>query len=123
MSEIIYLTDVALITCVVDAGCADDILVAVRNVGARGAIVSHGRGWGMRERLGALGVAVETEKDIVTILVSSDQQDVLFDTVYRAGNLDVPGRGVVFITPLDKAATYVPEAIRDRLELGEGDTA
>jgi nitrogen regulatory protein PII len=121
MSDIIYLTDVALITCVVDAGQVDDILVAIRDVGARGAIVSHGRGWGTRERLGALGVAVETEKDIVTILVSSDQQDIMFDTVYRAGNLDVPGRGVVFVTPLDKAATYVPKAIRDRLELDAGD--
>lgn len=123
MSDIIYLTDLASITCIVDAGHADDILVAARNVGARGAIVSHGRGWGIRERLGALGVAVETEKEIVTILVSTDQQDVLFDTVYRAGNFDVPGRGVAFITPLDKAATYVPQAIRDRLGLDTGDEA
>ena len=123
MSDIIYLTDVALITCVVDAGHADDILVAVRDLGARGAMVSQGRGWGTRERLGALGVAVETQKDIVTILTSTDQQDVLFDAIYRAGNLDKPGRGIVFITPLDKAATYVPEAIRERLELDAGDEA
>lgn len=117
MSDIIYLTDVALITCIVDAGRADDILLAARDIGVRGAIVSHGRGWGARERLGALSVAVETEKEVVTILVSSDQQDVLFDAIYRVGNFDVPGRGLVFVTPLDKAATYVPEAIRDRLEL------
>ena len=84
-------------------------------------MVNHGRGWGTRERLGALGVAVETQKDIVTILVSTDQQDILFDAIYRAGNLDKPGRGIVFITPLDKAATYVPEAIRERLELDAGD--
>ena len=55
--------------------------------------MTSGRGWGARERLGALGVAVETEKDIVTILVSSELQDVMFDVVYRAADLDVPGRG------------------------------
>lgn len=123
MTDIIYITDVALITCIVEAGRADNILAAARDVGARGAIVSSGRGWGTRERLGALGVAVETEKDIVTIVVSSDQQDALFDAVYRAGNFDVPGRGIAFITPLEKAATHVPKAIRDRLQLDAGDTA
>ena len=83
--------------------------------------MTSGRGWGARERLGALGVAVETEKDIVTLLVSSELQDVMFDIVYRAADLDVPGRGLAFITPLDKAATYVPEAVRDRLALGDGE--
>lgn len=121
MSDMIYLTDVALITCIVDAGEADDILIAVRDLGARGAVVSHGRGWGTRERLGVLGVAVETQKDIVSILVSSDQQDVMFEAIYRAASLDTPGRGVMYVTPLDKAATYVPKAIRERLEVDAGD--
>jgi nitrogen regulatory protein PII len=123
MSGIIYLTDVALITCIVDAGLADDVLIAARSAGARGAIVTSGRGWGARERLGALGVAVETEKDIVTILVSSELKDVMFDVVYRAADLDVPGRGLAFIAPLDKAATYVPEAVRERLALDDGDAS
>ena len=73
MSDIIYLTDVSTITCVVDKGRSDAVLLAARDVGARGAIVHSVRGWGTRERLGALGVAVETEKDVVTFLVSSDQ--------------------------------------------------
>jgi len=28
--------------------------------------------------------------------------------MYLAGNLDTPGMGIMFITPLDKAATYIP---------------
>ena len=120
MSERIYLTDLAMIHCIVDAGKADQILLAARDMGARHAIVHHARGWGIRERLGMLGVAVETEKEIVSILVSSDQQEMLFDALYRAGNFDLPGRGVIYITPLEKAATYVPKAIRERLDLDEG---
>ena len=110
----------AMIHCIVNAGTADRILLAARELGARRAIVHHGRGWGMRERLGVLGVAVETEKEVVSILVSSDQRDVLFDALYRAGNFDLPGRGAIYITPIEKAATYVPKAIRDRLDLDEG---
>ncbi len=120
MSEIIYLTDVAMIHCIVNAGTADRLLLAARELGARHAIVRHARGWGIRERFGVLGVAAETEKEVVSILVSSDQQDVLFDALYRAGNFDLPGRGSIYITPIEKAATYVPKAIRDRLDLDEG---
>ena len=120
MSERIYLTDVAMIHCIVDAGTADRILLAARDMGARHAIVRQARGWGIRERFGVLGVAAETEKEVISILVSSDQQDVLFDALYRAGNFDLPGRGAIYITPIEKAATYVPKAIRDRLDLDEG---
>ena len=120
MSETIYLTDVAMIQCIVNAGEADRVLLAARDMGARHAIVHHARGWGHRERFGILGVAVETEKEVVTILVSSDQQDMLFEALYRAGNFDLPGRGMIYILPVERAATYVPKAIRDRLDLDEG---
>ena len=120
MSERIYLTDVAMIQCIINAGTADRILLAARDMGARHAIIHHARGWGIRERLGVLGVAVETEKEVVSILVSSDQQDVVFEALYRAGDFDLPGRGIIYITPLEKAATYVPKGIRDRLDLDEG---
>lgn len=119
MSDAIYFTDVALITCVVDAGRSDKILLAAQEMGARNAIVHHARGWGVRERFGALGVAVETEKEVITILVSAEQRDAVFDAVYKAGDLGRPGRGVVTITALEKAASYVPNAIRERLDLDE----
>ena len=28
--------------------------------------------------------------------------------MYLAGNLDTPGMGIMYVTPLDKAATYIP---------------
>ncbi len=115
MSEIIYLTDVAVITCVVDKQHSDAVLVAARDMGARGAIVHSVQSWGVRERLGALGVAVETERDVIEFLVSSDQQDLVFEAILQEAGLDAPGRGVMYISPVDRAATYVPEAVRKQL--------
>ncbi|SVD13209.1 uncharacterized protein METZ01_LOCUS366063, partial [marine metagenome] len=46
--EITVLKDVALITCVVQRGIADDIISAARQAGAQGATVNFGRGMGMR---------------------------------------------------------------------------
>ena len=121
MSEqnITYLTDVSLLTVVAQAGLSEKILKAARDAGATaGAVGHHARGIGVRERLGILGVAVETEKDVISILVSNEQRDLVFDTIYRAAGLDTPGRGVIYVTPVEKAATYIPESIMQRMKEG-----
>ena len=115
MKEIIYLVDLSIITCIVEKGHSEDALRAAHEVGARAAIVHSVQGWGHRKRFGALGVAVETERDVITFLVSSDQQDLIFDTIYRAAGLDAPGRGFMYISPVHKCATYLPEAVREHL--------
>jgi len=119
MSEqnITYLTDVSLLTVVAQAGLSEIILKAARDAGATaGAVGHHARGIGVRERLGILGVAVETEKEVISILVSNEQRDLVFDTIYRAAGLDTPGRGVIYVTPVEKAATYIPESIMQRMK-------
>ncbi len=115
MSEIIYLTDAAVITCVVDKENSEAVLLAARDLGARAIIVSTVNSWGTRERLGALGVAVETEKNVIEFLVSSDQQDLIFEAIYQAADLDTPGLGFMFISPVERLATYIPEAVRKHL--------
>jgi nitrogen regulatory protein PII len=122
MSEqnITYLTDVSLLTCVVQSGLSEVILKAARDVGAMaGAISHHARGIGVRERLGLLGVAVEAEKEVISILVSSEQRDLVYDTLYRAAELNIPGRGFIYITPLEKASTYIPQSMMDQLDTSE----
>ena len=118
--KITYLSDVALITCIVQRGAGDDIVRAAQDAGAQGATVYYAKGGGIRERLGVLGVAVEVEKEVVNIIVSTDQKEMVFNSIYLAGQLDTPGMGIAFITPLDKAATYVPPEVLGRLQGTEG---
>ena len=115
--DITYLTDVSLLTCVVQTGLRDEVLKAARDAGAFTGAISHSaRGIGVRERLGLLGVAVETQKDVISILISTEQTDLVFDTVYKAAGLDTPGRGFIYVTPLEKVSTYLPESVRERIE-------
>lgn len=115
--DITYLTDVFLLTCTVQSGFSDVILKAAREVGATsGAMSHHARGIGIRERLGILGIAVEAEKEVISVLVSSEQRDLVYDTLYRAAGLDVPGRGYIYIMPLEKASTYIPKSILEDLD-------
>ena len=113
--EIVVLTEVSLITCIVQRGHADDLVKAAQEAGAQGATIYYGRGSGVRERLGLLGITVEVEKEIINILVANDQVDAVFEKMYLAGNMDTPGMGLMYVTPLDKAATYVPQEIVNKL--------
>ncbi len=113
--EIIVLTEVSLITCIVQRGLADDIVGAAQEAGAQGATVYYAKGEGVRERLGILGLAVEVEKEVINIVVANDQVDRVFERMYLAGNLDTPGMGFIYVTPLEKAGTYIPHEIADKL--------
>ena len=115
--SITYLTNVVLLTVVVQRDKGEAVLKAARDVGATtGAVGYNAKGVGARERLGLLGLAIEVEKQVINLLVSSNQQDIVVDHIYRAAKLDTPGIGYIYVTPLEKVATYLPESLKQRLE-------
>ncbi len=114
--EITILTDVELITCIVQKGNADNIVKAAYEAGAQGATINFAQGSGVREKLGILGVAVEAEKEIINIIVSSEQVNRVFDAMYLEGELDTPGMGFMYITTLERAGTYIPQEVMKKLD-------
>ena len=113
--EVVVLTDVALITASVQRGMADEVVKAAQEAGAQGASIHYAHGRGVRERLGIWGLAVEAEKEVINIVVSTDQVDRVFERMYLAGRMDTPGMGFMWVTPLEKAATFVPPEMVERL--------
>lgn len=109
-----YLTEAVLITAVVSLGRADAVLQAARDMGANGGIVHLARGTDVRERLGLLGIAVEAEKEVISIVVAADHQDLIARAVYQAAEMHAPGGGYLYITPIDKLATFIPQAALER---------
>jgi nitrogen regulatory protein P-II 1 len=106
--KLVNLTEVTLITCVVQKGMADVINQSLLDAGVQGATVHQGVGTGIRERMGFLGVAVEVEREIISVLVAKDQMIRIFERMFLAGRLDTPGMGYIYATPLVQAATYIP---------------
>lgn len=121
--ELTVLTDVSLITCVVQRGKADAVVQAAQDAGAQGATTYYGYGSGVRERLGLLGLAIDVEKEIITILVADDQADRIFERMYFAAELDVPANGIIYMTQLDKAATFIPRDVIDRINKKSNETS
>ncbi len=109
--HIVYLTDVKLITCVLQSGLAEEVLEAAKNCGAQGATVSYARGTGVRDRMGLIGVTIDEQKEVVRIIASEEQANRVFEAMYLAGDLDTPGKGIMYMSDLEHVATYIPENI------------
>lgn len=115
-SDITYLTDVVLDTCIVAQGRGDEAIRVASDLGVGGALVHQARGTGVRERLGLLGIAVEAEKDVVTAIAATEQCDQIVHSLYAKLGLDRPGAGMIFVMPPDRMATYIPEDVRRKLQ-------
>ena len=63
--NVTYLSEANMITCVLQTGLAEDVLDAAKNCGAQGATISYGRGTGIRERMGLLGVTIDEQKEVI----------------------------------------------------------
>ena len=91
-----YVTDASLLTCVVSAGKGDDVLKAARDLGVAAGVVVQGRGTGVRERLGLLGIAVEVDKEMVMLMVADDRRDILIESLFKAAELNAPAAGFIY---------------------------
>ena len=112
---ITYLTDANLITCVIQKDLAEPVLEAAKNAGAQGATISYAQGTGVRERMGLMGVTIDEQKEVIRIIVSKEQSDIIFETMCLAGQLDKPGKGIMFMSALERVATYIPDDVFEKL--------
>ena len=92
-----------LITAIVQRGKADPVVQSALRAGAQGATVFFGRGQGVRERLGLLGLAIQPEKEVILIVTEEQLLDPILEAMIRTGHVDQPGVGFVFVTAVERA--------------------
>jgi len=44
-------------------------------------------------------------------VVHEEQSELIFEAMYLAGKMDKPGKGIMFMSSLDRIATYIPETM------------
>lgn len=113
--QMIVLTDAMLITAIVQRGNADLVVQVAQEAGAQGATIFHAHGTGVRQkRLGILGLTINSEKEVIYIVVPADQADFVFERIFVSAKLDTPGMGILWMTPINRMATYIPHEIAAR---------
>ena len=58
---------------------------------------------------GWIGVTIDEQKEVIRIIVSKEQSNLIFEAMYLAGQMDKPGRGIMYMSKLDRVATYIPQ--------------
>ena len=104
-----------MIVGIVQRGKADAVVRAAIKAGAPAATVLFGRGQGMRERLGPLGVAIQPEKEIILVILEEWLSQQVLTAMVREGNLDKPGVGFAFQVSVEKAIGFVEAHVDERL--------
>ena len=92
-----------VIFCIVNAGFSDAVMDAARELGAKGGTVLHARGTANPEAEKLFNITVQPEKEIVVIIVKSEQKDPILKNLYQKVGLKAPGYGIAFSMPV----TYV----------------
>lgn len=108
-----HLSDLRLITCVVERGMADAVVDSAIKAGAPAATICFARGSGIRERLTLLlKIAISPEKEVIDVVAPADQADAIFEAMAAAAQIDLPGKGIIWMIPILKAVTHVPAPVR-----------
>lgn len=91
-----------LVTCIVQRGRADQVAKAALAAGAAGVTIFFGRGLGLRERLGLLGLAIVPEKEVLLIVCPEADAQRIFQEVVQASKVRTPGMGIAWLSPIDE---------------------
>ena len=96
-----------LLVAIVSQGRCAPLVDAAKAAGAEGATIVRGRGTGVHEGAKFLGVPIEPEKDVMLVLVPIDVAEQVLDAMVSAGQLDKPGKGIVFLLDVPRVAGIV----------------
>ena len=90
-----------VIVCIVNAGFSEAVMDAAKEYGARGGTVLFARGTAPKDAESFFKIAIQPEKEMVMILVSSDQRDKVLHALYKNVGLETKGQGIAFALPVD----------------------
>ena len=90
-----------LILSSVKPDITDDIVDAAKGAGATGATIIPARGTGIKEAKSFFGLSLETQTDIVMLLVEEHLVINILNAIKEAGEFHKPGTGIAFAVPVE----------------------
>ncbi len=96
-----------LITCILPKGAARTIMAALKSrYGIITANMNFARGVGRLTPLAHRGIGEQTEKEILTVVVSEEQADEIFTFIYHEAHINRPHGGLMYIHPLQQSVPF-----------------
>ncbi len=94
-----------LIICFVEDARTDDVMHAAREAGATGAtVITNARGEGLERARTFFGLTLETQRDVVLLLVEEHLSRRILERIAEVGAFDErPGAGIAFQIDVEDA--------------------
>ena len=112
-----------LLIALVDDHLTEAVTEAARSAGATGCtVLTNARGEGLDKKSTFLGLTLETQRDMVLLLVEEHRARHILETVGEVGKFDVsPGTGIAFQIDVEDAVgvAHQIESITPSLEREE----
>ena len=89
--------------CIINAGFAETVMDAAREAGAKGGTIMSGHGTANKQAEETFKITVQSEKEIVLMIVPKNIKDDVLTAVNKAAGLNTPSRGIVFSMPVSRA--------------------
>jgi len=90
-----------IIYAILNAGFADQAMVAAREVGAKGGTIIHARG---SSNIGVdkkYGLTMTPDKEVLMILATTDEKDKIVNAIYTSSIKENNHKGIVFSLPVE----------------------
>ena len=97
-------TDRELIVVISNQGFNETVMDAARGAGAYGGTVVHARGTGMERAEKFLGISLASEKDMIFIVVKTEQRDHIMQAVMMKAGMETPAKAIAFSLPVADTA-------------------
>lgn len=109
-----------LILAFVNDAKTDAVIDAARKAGATGVtVVSHARGEGLEPKKTFFGLSLETQRDLLLLLVERKRARTILETIGEAGEFDsAPGAGIAVQIDVEDAVglAHQVETLADSIE-------
>jgi len=101
-TDIDMLDEISGVCCIIQRGQGQSIAQTVLESGLGAPNVTYGIGTGVRDKMGLLRITIPADKEVVWMTASNYDIEMVMDKLIKAGQLDQPGKGFIYIFPLRK---------------------
>lgn len=108
--------DHKLIFCILPKGVALGVATRLKEVhGIMSSNTSNARGVGKITPLAYRGIAGQSEKEILSVIVATHNADEIFEFIYHAADINRPHGGIMYMHALQRTTEYsLPEVPDER---------
>lgn len=102
-----FINNQKLITCILPKGICRNVIKSLKEgKGIITANINTARGLGKLTPLAYRRVGEQTEKEILTVTVASENADEIFGYIYDEAKIDRPHGGLIYMSSLNSVSPY-----------------